>query len=135
VLFYPVEARCNPSIPSHDKVLDSQNEVPVAFCVTADSLSHDNHTDHIFMVPARNNAPRTSSPATSPPSSDQYEVISDWIPSSGPPPRRSIVSYFVATTHLWCPTPNITDPSVVMIRSTGSSKLNGSDAGMSPAIL
>jgi hypothetical protein len=106
--------------------------------VTADSLSHKNLTDRLWMIPVRNNVPQTASPATSPPSSDQYEVISDWIPSSGPPPRRRIVTYFVARTHLWYPTPNSTDPYVAMIRSTGSSKSNGSgvgSAGMSPVSL
>jgi hypothetical protein len=48
--------------------------------ITADSLSHNDHTDHICMVPARNNAPRTASPGTRPPSSNLYEVIIDWIP-------------------------------------------------------
>jgi hypothetical protein len=87
--------------------------------VTADSLSHMNLNDHIFMVPAQNNVSRTASPATRPLSYDQYEVIIDWIPSSGLPPRRIIVSSFVARTHPWYLTPNSTDPSVVMIRSTG----------------
>jgi hypothetical protein len=97
--------------------------------VTADSLSHKNRTDHIFIVPAHNNLPKNASPATRPPSSDRYEVVSDWIPSSGPPPRRRIVSSFVARNHPWYPTPNTTDPYVVMIRYTGSSKSNYS--GMS----
>jgi hypothetical protein len=75
--------------------------------VTADSLSHKNRTDCIFMVPARNNVPRTASPATTPPSSDRYEVISDWIPSSGQPPRRRLVSSFDARTRPWYPTPTV----------------------------
>jgi hypothetical protein len=79
--------------------------------VTADSLSHKKCTDHIFMIPASNNVPSTASPANSPPSSDRYEVISDWIPSSCPPPRRRIVSSFAARTHQLYPTPNSTDPS------------------------
>jgi hypothetical protein len=67
--------------------------------VTADSLSHMNHTDRIWMIPAWNNAPIKVIPTTSRPSSNQYEVISDWIPSSESPPQRRIVSYFVARTH------------------------------------
>jgi hypothetical protein len=90
--------------------------------VTADSLSHINLICRMFNVPARNSVPRTVRPATNPPSSDQYDVISDWIPLSGPPPRRRIVSYFVAKTQPWYPTPNSTDPSVAMIRSTGLSR-------------
>jgi hypothetical protein len=100
--------------------------------VTADSLSHKNHTDHtdhICMVPAWNNMPSNASPATRPPSSDRYEVISDCIPPSGPPQRKIIVSSFVARTHPWYPTPNSADPSVAMIRFTGSSKSNYSDVG------
>jgi hypothetical protein len=54
--------------------------------VTADSLSHKNCTDRICMVPARNNVPRNASPATRPPNSDRYKVISEWIQSSSPPP-------------------------------------------------
>jgi hypothetical protein len=54
--------------------------------VTADSLSHKNRTGHIFIIPARNNVPITTSLDTRHPSSDRYEVISDWILSSGPPP-------------------------------------------------
>jgi hypothetical protein len=45
--------------------------------VPADSLSHKNLTDRIFMVPARNNVPKNGSLATRPPSSNRYEVISD----------------------------------------------------------
>jgi hypothetical protein len=89
----------------------------------------------MFMAPERNSVPRTVRPATSPPSLDQYDVISEWIPSSGPPPRRRIVSSLVARTQPWYPTPNSTDPSVAMIRSTGSSKSNGGgvvSAGISP---
>jgi hypothetical protein len=56
--------------------------------VTADSLSHINLIDLMFKVPARNSVPRTARPARNPPSSDRYDVISDWIPSSGPPPRE-----------------------------------------------
>jgi hypothetical protein len=103
--------------------------------VTADSLSHINLIDRMFKVPERNSVPRTARPATSPPSSDQYNVISDWIPSSGPPPRRRIVYSFVAKTQSWYPTPNSTDPLVAMIKSAGSSKSNSVDvgsAGMSP---
>jgi hypothetical protein len=62
------------------------SDVGLLAAVTDDSVSHKNRTYCICMVPARNNVPRTASPATSPPSSDRYEVISDWIPSSGPPP-------------------------------------------------
>jgi hypothetical protein len=96
--------------------------------VTADSLSHINLIDRMFKVPERNSVPRTATPATSPPSSDRYDVISDWIPSSDPPPRRRIVSYFVAKTHPWYPTPNSTT-SVEMIKSDGSSKSNGVGVG------
>jgi hypothetical protein len=106
--------------------------------VNADSLSHNNRTDRIFMAPARNNVPRTASPATRPPISERYEFISDRIPSSGPPPQRRIVLSFVARTHPWYPTPNSTDPSVAMIRSTGSSKSTCSgigSAGISPVSL
>jgi hypothetical protein len=81
------------------------------------------------MVPAWNNVPRTSSPATRPTSYDRYEVISDWILSSGPPPRRIIVSSFFARNYPWYPTPNSTDPYVLIIRSTGSSKSNKSGIG------
>jgi hypothetical protein len=105
---------------------------------TSDSLSHMNCTYHICMVPARNNVPRTASPTTRPPSSDRYEVVSDWIPSSGLPPRRRIVSSLVARIHPWYPTPNSTDQYVAMIRPTGSSKSKCSgigSAGMSPASL
>jgi hypothetical protein len=38
--------------------------------VTADSLSHINLIDPMFMAPERNSVPRTARPATSPPSSD-----------------------------------------------------------------
>jgi hypothetical protein len=103
--------------------------------VTADSLSHINLIDRMFKVPDRHSVPRTARPATNPPSSDRYDFISDWIPSSGPPPRRRIVSCFVAKTQPWYPTPNSTDPSVEMIRSIGSSKSNGvvvCSAGISP---
>jgi hypothetical protein len=89
----------------------------------------------MFMVPERNSVPRTARPTTRPPSSDRYDIISDWIPSSGPLPRRRIVSSFVDNTQPWYPTPNSTDPSVAMIRSTGSSTSNGvgvGSAGMSP---
>jgi hypothetical protein len=82
--------------------------------VTADLLSHINLIDRMFMVPERNSVP---------------------IPLSGPPPRRRSVSSFVAKTQPWYSTPNSTDPSVAMIRSTGSSKSNGvgvGSAGMSP---
>jgi hypothetical protein len=102
--------------------------------VTADSLSHINLSDRMFKVPDRNSVPRASRPATNPPSSDQYDVISDWIPSSGLPLWRRIVSYFVAKIQTWYPTPNSTDLSVAMIRSTASSKSNGvgvGSAGMS----
>jgi hypothetical protein len=67
--------------------------------VTTDSLSHMNHTDRTCIVPAQYNVPRTASPATIPPSYDRYEVISDWILSSGPPPQRRSISYLVAMTH------------------------------------
>jgi hypothetical protein len=113
-------------------------DVGILATVTADSLWRKNRTDRIFMVPGQNNVPRTDSTATYPPSSNWYEVISDWIPSSGPPPRRRIVSFFVNRTHHWYPTPDSTDPSVAMIRSTGSSKSNGSGVGsdgMSPVSL
>jgi hypothetical protein len=103
--------------------------------VTADLLSHINLIDHMFKVPDRNSVPRTVRPATNPPSSDRYDVISDWIPSSGPSPQRKIVYSFGAKTHPLYPTPNSTDPSVAMIRSTGASKSNGvgvGSAGMSP---
>jgi hypothetical protein len=106
--------------------------------VNADSLLHMNCTDRIFMVPARNNVPRAASLATRSPSSDQYEVISNWILSSGPPPWRRMVSSFVSSTHMWYPTPNSTDPSVAMTRSNGSSKskCSGIDSdGMSPVSL
>jgi hypothetical protein len=102
--------------------------------VTADSISHTNLIDCMFKVPDRNSVPRATRTATNPPISDRYDVISDWIPSSGPPLRRRIVFYFVAKTQPWYPSPNSTDPSVAMIRSTGSSKSNGvgvGSAGMS----
>jgi hypothetical protein len=66
--------------------------------VTADSLSHTNRTYRIFMVPVQFNVPMTASPSTSPPSSSRYEAISDWIPLSGPPPRKRFF-------HLWLPGP------------------------------
>jgi hypothetical protein len=66
--------------------------------VTADSLSHLNLIDRMFMAPEQNSVPINARPATSPPSSDRYDVISDFIPSSGPPPRRRIVSSLVAKT-------------------------------------
>jgi hypothetical protein len=105
--------------------------------VTADYLSHINLIDRMFKVPDRNSVPRAARPASNPPSSDRYDVISDWIPSSGPPLRRRIVSYFVDKTQPCYPTPNINNPSVAMIRSTNSSKSNGvgvgvGSAGMSP---
>jgi hypothetical protein len=83
----------------------------------------------MFEVPDRNSVPRTARPATNPPSLDRYDVISDWIPSSGPPPRRRIVSSFVANTQPWYPTPNSTYPLVEMIRYTGSLKSNGAGVG------
>jgi hypothetical protein len=97
--------------------------------VTADSLSHINLIDRMFKVPDRNSLPRTARPATNPPSLDLYDVIGDWIPLSGPPPRRRIVSSFVAKTQPCYPTPNSTDPLVAMIRSIGASKSNGVGAG------
>jgi hypothetical protein len=112
---------------SHFVLWKIQSDVGLLAAATDDSLSRNNRTDHIFMVFERNIVPRTVSPATIPPSSDRYETISDWIPSSRPPPQRRIVSSFVARTHPWYPTPHGTDPSMAMIRSTGSSKLNGSD--------
>jgi hypothetical protein len=90
---------------------------------------------NIIIVPERNSVRRTVRPANSPPSSDRYDVINDWIPSSGPPPRRRIFSSLVDKTQPWYPTPNSTDQSVAMIRSTGSSKSNGvgvGSAGISP---
>jgi hypothetical protein len=103
--------------------------------VTADSLLHINRIYHMFKVPDRNTVPRTVRPATNPPSSDRYDVISDWMPSPGPPPQRRIVSSFFDKAQPWYTTQNSTDPSVAMIRSTGSSKLNGvgvGNSGMSP---
>jgi hypothetical protein len=103
--------------------------------VTADSLSHINLIDCMFKVPERNSVPRAVRPATSPPSLDRYDVISDWIPLSGPPPLRRIVSSFVDNTQPWYPTQNSTDPSVAMIKSAGLLKSNGvgvGSAGMSP---
>jgi hypothetical protein len=97
--------------------------------VTADSLSHIDLIGRIFKAPERNSVPRTARPATSPPSSDRYDVINDCIPSSGPPPRRRIDYSLVDKTHPWYLTPNSTDPSVSMIRSTGSSKSNGVGLG------
>jgi hypothetical protein len=144
VSFDPMEAKCNPLVPSNNEILNSRNEVPVTSCVmeytsdfgrlaavTADLLSHINLIDRMFMVPERNSVPRTARPATNPPSSDRYDVISDWIPSSGPPPRRRIVSSFVAKTQPWYPTPNSNDPSVAMIRYAGSSKSNCVGVGSS----
>jgi hypothetical protein len=89
----------------------------------------------MFKAPERNSAPRTVRPATSPPSSDRYDVINDCIQSSGLPPLRRMVPSLVARIQPWCPTPKSTDPSVAMIRSTGSSRSNGGgvgSAGMSP---
>jgi hypothetical protein len=83
----------------------------------------------MFMAPERNSVPRNARPATSPPSSDRYDVINDCIPSSGPPPLRRIVSSLVAKTQPWYPTPKSTDPSVAMIRSTGLSRSNGVGVG------
>jgi hypothetical protein len=103
--------------------------------VTADSLSHIILIERMFMAPERDSVPRTARLATSPPSSDRYDVINYCIPSSGPPPLRRIVSSLVAKTQPWYPTPKSTEPSVAMIRSTGSSKSNGGgvgSAGMSP---
>jgi hypothetical protein len=97
--------------------------------ITADSLLHINRIDRMFKVHDRNSVPRTARPATNPPSSDRYDVIGDWIPLSSPPPRRRIISSFVAKTQPWYPTPNNTDQSVAMIRSTGSSKSNGAGVG------
>jgi hypothetical protein len=87
------------------------------------------------MAPERKSVPRTVRPATIPPSSDRYEFIRDWIPSSGPPLWRRFVSSLVDKTQPWYPTPNSTDLLVAMIRSTGLSKANGvgvGSAGMSP---
>jgi hypothetical protein len=53
--------------------------------ITADSLSHINRIDHMFKVPDQNSVPKNVRPATNPPSSDRYDVISDWIPSSDLP--------------------------------------------------
>jgi hypothetical protein len=120
---------------SHFVLWKILSDVGLLAVVTDDSLSHINQIDRMFMVPARNSVPRTARPVTNPPSSDRYEVISDWIPLSGPPLRRRIVSSFVAITHPWYPTSNNTETSVAMIRSTGSSKSNGDgvdSAGMSP---
>jgi hypothetical protein len=98
-------------------------------------LSHIDRIDRMYMVPARNNVPRTARPAANPPSFDWYKVISDWFPSSGPPPRRRIVSSYFSRTHPWYPTPNNIKQSVTVIRSTGLSKSNGDrndSAWMSP---
>jgi hypothetical protein len=89
----------------------------------------------MFKAPERNSVPRTARPATSPPSSDRYDVINDCIPSSGTPPPRRIVSSLAARIQPWYPTPKSTGPSVAIIRSTGSSISNGGgvgSAGMSP---
>jgi hypothetical protein len=94
--------------------------------VAADLLSQKNPIDRMFKVPERNSVPRAARQATRPRSSDWYDVISDWILSSGTPPWRRIVSYFVAKTQPWYPTPNSTDPSVAMIKSAGSSNIKWS---------
>jgi hypothetical protein len=89
----------------------------------------------MFKAPERNSVPRAARPATSPPSSDRYDVIDDCIPSSGHPPLRRIGYSLVAKIQPCYPTPTSTDPSVAMIRSTGSSRSNGGGvggAGMSP---
>jgi hypothetical protein len=103
--------------------------------VTADSLSHISLIDRMLKVPERSSVPRTARPATSSPNLDRYGVISDWILSTGPPPRRSIVSSFVNKTHPCYPTPNSTDTSVAMIKYAGLSESNSvgvGSAGMSP---
>jgi hypothetical protein len=97
VTFEPVKAECNPLAPSYNEVLNLRNEFPVTSgvmedtfgfgllpAVTADSLSHIDQIDRMFMAPERNSVPRTARTATSPPSSDRYDVISDCISSSGP---------------------------------------------------
>jgi hypothetical protein len=120
---------------SHIVLWNILSDFGLLAAVTADSLSHINLIDRMCKVPERNSVPRTARPATSPPSSDRYDVISDWIPSSGPPPWRRIVYSFVAKTQPCYPTPNSTDPSVAMTKSAGSSKSNGigvGSAGMSP---
>jgi hypothetical protein len=111
------------------------SDVGLLAALTANSLSHINLIDRMFMAPDRNSVPRTARPATSPQNSDRYDGISDWIPSSCPPPRRRIVSSLVAKTQPWYPTPKSTDPSIAMIRYNGSSKSNGGGVGsdgMSP---
>jgi hypothetical protein len=47
------------------------SDIGLLATVDADSLSHKNCTDHICMVPARNNITRAASLATSPRSSNQ----------------------------------------------------------------
>jgi hypothetical protein len=127
-------------IPSHHRTIRSwiamirsqspfvlwkiQPDVGHLVAVTDDSLSHTNRTDHIFMAPARYNVPRTAIPTTGPPSSDQYEAIRHWIPSSGPSPRRRFFSSLVTRTHPWYPTPNIRDLYAATTISTGYSKSN-----------
>jgi hypothetical protein len=97
---------------SHFVLWKILSDFGILAAVTADSLLHKNCTDYIYKVPVRNNVPRTASPATSPPSYDPYEVISDWISSSGPPPRGIFFSSFLpgpirgilpktVPTHLW----------------------------------
>jgi hypothetical protein len=68
--------------------------------------------------PDRRSVPSTARPDIMPPSSDLYDVIYFPGPSSGPPPASDISSVSVACIQLWHPTPNRTDPSVAMIRST-----------------
>jgi hypothetical protein len=81
-------------------------------------LSHINLMHLALIWTDRMSVPSTARPAMIPTSYDLYDVI--YLPgsSSGPPPARSMSSVLVASSQLWYPTPNKTDMSVAMIRST-----------------
>jgi hypothetical protein len=81
-------------------------------------LSHINLMHLALIRPDRRIVPSTAKPAMIPLSSDLYAIV--YLPgqSSGPPPARSMSSVSVASSQLWYPTPNKTDPSIAMIRST-----------------
>jgi hypothetical protein len=100
-------------------------------------LSHINLMRLALIRPDRRSVPSTVRPDMITPSSDVYDVIYLPGPSSGTPPDRSMSLVLVARSQLWCPTPNNTDPSVAMIRSTSlvmSHCLGAWTSPMSPTI-
>jgi hypothetical protein len=95
-------------------------------------LSHINFMRLALIRPDRRSVPSTARPAIMPLSSDLYDVTYLLGPSLGPPAASSISSVSVASIQLWYPTPNRTDPSVAIIRSTSLVTYHCRSSPMSP---